>query len=65
MDDVTGSFIGSIDKALQKQVASQGSLPGRINRAQTLKAVTKPSVETMLPGEVNRDEAQGPPLFYR
>ena len=46
-------------------MASQGSLPGRINRAQTLKAVTKPSVETMLPGEVNRDEAQGPPLSYR
>ena len=33
VEEVTGSFIGSIDKTLQKQVASQGSLPGRSYRA--------------------------------
>ena len=57
VEEVTGSFIGSIDKAHQKQVASQGSLPGRSYRAQTLKAVTKPSAETVLSAEANRDEA--------
>ena len=57
VEEVTGTFIGSIDKDLQKQVASQGTLPGRSYRAQTLKAVTKPSAETVLPAEENRDEA--------